>query len=104
MLNNVYNLSDLVDVALPTQPASHKGSDEGEIHITHDHGRVTMVLCVPNREEVYKVCNMCKLEDMPCILMIIFFCSIFWIVKRTLILISLILSLVFVPQMFQEEY
>ena len=55
ILNNVYNLNDLVDIALPAQPANHKDSDEGEIHITHDRGKMAMVLCVPNREEVYKV-------------------------------------------------
>ncbi|GAA5815422.1 hypothetical protein MFLAVUS_008930 [Mucor flavus] len=54
ILNNVYNLNDLVDVFLPTIPANKKASGDGEMHITHDSGKETMVLSVPNRDAVYK--------------------------------------------------
>jgi hypothetical protein len=48
-------MTDIVDVFLPAVPPTQKASSEGEIHITHDSGKATMVLVVPNREEVYKV-------------------------------------------------
>lgn len=48
-------MNDLVDIFLPAQPPNKKDLQEGEIHVTHDNGKGTMVLTVPNREEVYKV-------------------------------------------------
>ncbi|GAN04298.1 conserved hypothetical protein [Mucor ambiguus] len=54
ILNNVFGMTDITDVFLPAIPPSKKVSSEGEIHITHDAGKSTMVLVVPNREEVYK--------------------------------------------------
>jgi neurofibromin 1 len=48
-------MTDINDVFLPAIPPSKKVSNEGEIHITHDGGKSTMVLVVPNREDVYKV-------------------------------------------------
>lgn len=61
ILNNVYNLNDLVDVFLPTIPANKKASGDGEMHITLDSGKETMVLSVPNRDAVYKVSSFCFL-------------------------------------------
>ncbi|KAG2213997.1 hypothetical protein INT47_001268 [Mucor saturninus] len=54
ILNNVYNLNDLIDIFLPSVPANKRASGEGEIHITHDGGAATMILSVPNRDAVYK--------------------------------------------------
>lgn len=48
-------MTDIADVFLPAIPPSKKVSTEGEIHVTYDAGKSTMVLVVPNREEVYKV-------------------------------------------------
>lgn len=48
-------MTDITDVFLPAIPPTKKVSTEGEIHIIHDAGKSTMVLVVPNREEVYKV-------------------------------------------------
>ncbi|KAL7314719.1 hypothetical protein PS15m_006255 [Mucor circinelloides] len=54
ILNNVFGMTDITDVFLPAIPPTKKVSTEGEIHIIHDAGKSTMVLVVPNREEVYK--------------------------------------------------
>jgi hypothetical protein len=96
-------MSDLVDIFLPAQPANKNASTEGEIHITHDNGRGTMVLSVPNREEVYKVIIV-KQDIFVYTLLIIASYSIFWIVKRILIPILLMSVMVFALQMFLEEF
>lgn len=54
-LNNVYSMDDLVNISLPPIQPNKKGSNEGEIHITVDRGKSTLMFIVPNREEVYKV-------------------------------------------------
>lgn len=48
-------MTDILDIYLPPLPPNKKTNNEGEIHITTEHGKSTMVLVVPNREEVYKV-------------------------------------------------
>ncbi|RCI06233.1 Ras GTPase activating protein ira2, partial [Rhizopus stolonifer] len=54
VLNNVYGMTDIANIFLPPVPPNKKASNEGEIHIITDSGRATLVLVVPNREEVYK--------------------------------------------------
>lgn len=63
ILNNVFGMIDIVDVYLPPVPPTQKTSSEGEIHITHDSGKATMVIVVPNREEVYKVNEQKKIKS-----------------------------------------
>jgi neurofibromin 1 len=48
-------MTDLVDIFLPASPPSKKSPTEGEIHISYDSGKSTLILLVPNREEVHKV-------------------------------------------------
>ncbi|KAI8981655.1 hypothetical protein BDF20DRAFT_955314 [Mycotypha africana] len=54
ILNNVFSMTDIVDIFMPTIPSSKRTSDEGELHIVHDSGKATMVLIVPNCEEIYR--------------------------------------------------
>lgn len=55
ILNNVYSMNDLSSISLPSILTGKKGSNEGEIQVTVNNGKSTMVLVVPNREEVYNV-------------------------------------------------
>lgn len=48
-------MRDITDIFLPALPPSKKASNDGEIHILYEGGKSTLVLVVPNREEVYKV-------------------------------------------------
>ncbi|KAG1473581.1 hypothetical protein G6F56_000876 [Rhizopus delemar] len=53
VLNNVYSMTDLIDIYLPPIPTDKK-AEEGEIHVTVNGGKSTMSLIVPNREQVYR--------------------------------------------------
>ncbi|CEP17257.1 hypothetical protein, partial, partial [Parasitella parasitica] len=54
ILNNVFGMTDITDVYLPAIPPTKKATAEGEIHISYDAGKTTMILVTPNRDEVYK--------------------------------------------------
>lgn len=51
------------DIFLPSIPANKRASGEGEIHITHDGGAATMILSVPNRDAVYRVSTLFKINE-----------------------------------------
>ncbi|KAI9476341.1 MAG: hypothetical protein EXX96DRAFT_507481 [Benjaminiella poitrasii] len=54
ILNNVFGMTDLVDVFLPPMSTAKKPTAEGEIHIVYNTGKSVMIIVVPNREEVYR--------------------------------------------------
>ncbi|KAI8994897.1 hypothetical protein BDB01DRAFT_714840 [Pilobolus umbonatus] len=54
VFNDVFSMDDLTEIFLPSSPPNKKQASDGEIHIVHAAGKSTMVLVVPNREEVYK--------------------------------------------------
>ena len=55
MLNNVYSMTDICNIFLPPITPNKKMANNGEIHIVTNSGKATMVLVVPNRDEVYRV-------------------------------------------------
>jgi hypothetical protein len=59
-------MTDIVDIFLPPAPPTQRSTSEGEIHIAHDSGKATMVLIVPNREEVYKVNRHNRMQHTQC--------------------------------------
>ncbi|KAI8370897.1 hypothetical protein EDC96DRAFT_502763 [Choanephora cucurbitarum] len=60
VLNNVYSMTDICNIFLPPITPNKKTTNSGEIHIVTNSGKETMVLVVPNRDEVYRYLLECK--------------------------------------------